>query len=176
MTSRKRSRCASSTRWLIAAVVALGTSAPHAAELIVGETRAGDAPSVPFRILGGSRANVLGGAITLGTSQFTIQRVSRRGLIGGARLAGEGDTSYAEYAVFSSSFSEQTAVGQPWVAARRYHHCDEPYNSFVAVYRVNGEKAVKALGSVPYPALIDDVERSDEATVYCFMSARGADG
>ena len=55
--------------------------------------------------------------------------------------------------MFSSSFSEQSATGKPWVAAESAHGCDEPYNSFVAMYRVEGEETLIALGPIPYGTL-----------------------
>ena len=156
----------------LAALLAAGVA--PAAELVVGEARAADAAPLAFRITGKSPEDVLGGAIHLGDARYVIQRVSRRGLIGGARVSEAAAGGFAEYAVFSSSFSDQTAVGQPWVAASAYHHCDRPYNSFLAVYRVDGADAAKRMGPAPYPDLVEDVSRSDRATVYCFMSGRGS--
>lgn len=169
---RVRLRCAVCA---VAGTLAFVPCAARAGELIVGEAKGADGSSLDFRITGNSPSDVVGGDMVLGEARFTIQRVSSRGLIGGTRIQQAGDASFAEYAVFSSSFSAQTAVGQPYVAARRYHHCDQPYNSFLAVYRVNGQEAVKALGPAPYSELIEDTERSDDATVYCFMSTHGQD-
>ena len=59
----------------------------------------------------------------------------------------------------SSSFSDQSATGKPWVAAESAHGCDEPYNSFVAMYRVEGEEALVALGPIPYGILTEDISR-----------------
>ena len=77
---------------------------------------------------------------------------------------------YAEFLVLSSSFSEQTGVGKPWPAARGSFGCEEPYNTFLALYRVEGEAAVKALGPIPYPALVEDVSRSHDSRVFCFVA------
>ena len=41
--------------------------------------------------------------------------------------------------------------GKPWLAAREAYGCDEPYNTYFAFYRVEGEAAVKSLGPIPYP-------------------------
>jgi len=158
----------------VAALAAALASAPAgAAELIVGEVRGDGDTRLVFRVTGESRDEVVGGTMMLGDSTFIIQRVSGRGLIGGARTIDK-DDGFAEFAMFSSSFSKQTAVGVPWTAADAYHHCEQPYNSFLAVYRVDGQAAVQKLGPVPYPDLARDLTLSDTATVYCFMSSRGS--
>ena len=72
--------------------------------------------------------------------------------------------------MFSSSYSEQTAVGKPWLAAREAYGCDRPYNAYLGLYRVEGEAAVKALGPIPYPDLAEDVSRSRHSHVSCFMA------
>ena len=158
-----------------AALALLASAAARGGELIVGEVQATDAAPIAFRITGESREQVQGGSMVLGDATFTIQRVSQRGLIGAARVHEAGDGGgFTEFAVFSSSFSARTAVGEPWMVARRYLHCDRPYNSFLAVYRVNGAAAARELGPVPYPDLARDLALSDAADVYCFMSTRGS--
>ena len=71
------------------------------------------------------------GSIVLGDRRYEISQVSRHGLVGARWFATEGGR-YAEFLVFSSSYSDQTAVGTPWVAAREVSRCNEPYNAFVA--------------------------------------------
>jgi hypothetical protein len=135
------------------------------AELLQGKV-SDDPDGLSFQLSGESRKDIIGGVITLGDRTFTITHVSRLGTIG-ARQDGD---NRSEFAVFSSSFSEQTATGQPWVASLRYNGCEQPYNSFLALYRVIGESALQALGEVPYRDLTDDVAHSTESEVYCFIS------
>ena len=128
---------------------------------------------VNFSLSGESRENVVGGELSLGDRVFTVTGVSRMGLIGASRLvheANDGPVMFGEYAVFSSSFSDQTAVGTPWPKAREYHRCEQAYNSFLALYRVDGASAVEGLGKTPYPTLTENPERADGSVVYCFMS------
>ena len=142
-------------------------------DLLVGTIPDGEGGSVAFRLDGESREKVVGGRILLGDAEYTIARVSRLGLIGAHRLGGGGDTGaehHAEYLVFSSSFSEQIATGRPWVAAETAHGCDEPYNSFLAMYRVEGEEALVALGPIPYGTLTEDISRTADSKVLCFMA------
>jgi hypothetical protein len=144
--------------------LALAGASALAEDLLQGTIGLADGQQLAFTLSGESRENVIGGTLRLGEQSFTIDRMSRLGLIG-ARRSGAG-----EFAVFSSSFSEQTARGQPWVAGKRYLNCDQPYNSFLAVYRVEGTAALEKLGSTPYPALTEDGSKSTDSTVYCFMS------
>lgn len=139
-------------------------------ELLRGKVHAAET-ELAFTVSGKDREDLVNGVIALGDRRYTVTKVSSRGLIGARRLGrDENDRHYGEFAVFSSSFSEQTVVGKPWPVAKSYSHCDESYNSFLAVYRVYGEKAVKNLGAIPYPKLVDDAELSDESDLYCFMS------
>ena len=126
-----------------------------------------------FSLSGESRQDVMGGELVLGERRFKVTGVSRHGLIGASRVvhaADGGAVRFGEYAVFSSSFSDRTATGNPWTEAAEYHRCDEAYNSFLTVYHVEGEAAVKALGPQPYGQLTDDPASADKAVVYCFMS------
>ena len=156
---------------LSAALLPAGGAA--AADLLVGTMPNSDGPGLAFRLEAESRRDVVGGRIVLGGSAYEISRVSRLGLIGARRFVGgdgDGQERHAEFLVFSSSFSEQTAVGKPWLAAHEAYGCDEPYNTYLALYRVEGEAAVKALGPIPYPALAEEPSRSQESRVFCFMA------
>ena len=142
-------------------------------ELLAGTAPDGAGGTLAFRLDAESRQDVVGGRILLGGSEYTISRVSRLGLIGAHRLEGGGDEEgdrYADYLVFSSSFSQRSATGTPWVAAQTAHGCDVPYNSFAALYRVDGEEALAALGPIPYAALTEDGSRSQHSRVHCFMA------
>ena len=142
-------------------------------ELLAGTIPDGEGGTIAFRLDGESREEVVGGHILLGGAEYTIARVSRLGLIGAHRLGGDGDTGeerHAEYLVFSSSFSDQSATGTPWVAVKSAHGCDEPYNSFVAMYRVEGEEALVALGPIPYGVLTGDLSHTKDSRVLCFMA------
>jgi len=142
-------------------------------ELLIGIVSDGESGSVAFKLEGESREKVVGGRILLGGAEYTIARMSRLGLIGAHRLGGGGDTGeerHAVYLVFSSSFSAQSATGRPWVAAKSVHGCDEPYNSFVAMYRVEGEEALVALGPIPYGTLTEDISRTADSRVLCFTA------
>ena len=144
-----------------------------AAELLVGAAPDRDGAMLPFRLEAESRRDVVGGRILLGEVAYEISRVSRLGLIGARRFVvgdGDGRGRHAEFLVFSSSFSEQTAVGSPWPAAREAYGCDEPYNTYLALYRVEGDAAVKSLGPIPYPDLVEDLSRSQHSHVSCFMA------
>ncbi len=155
-------------------VSSLLCAAPQAfgAELLRGEVRLDNGARVVFSLFGESRNNLDGGHMRMGERVFREMRVSRLGLIGAKRLTRgtAGEIEYGEFAVFSSSFSEQTAVGQPWVAALTHIGCDTAYNAFLAVYRVEGEAAVEALGDIPYPTLTERNDASRASTVYCFMA------
>ena len=150
------------------------TSTAEAKELLTGMIPDGEGGSIAFRLEAESRENVVGGRIFLGDAEYTIARMSRLGLIGAHRLGGGGDTGeerHAEYLVFSSSFSEQSATGTPWVAAKSTHGCDGPYNSFVASYRVEGEEDLLALGPIPYGTLTEDISRTADSRVLCFTAS-----
>jgi len=159
------------TGLIIIVALLVVSAAARAGELIVGEALDANSAPLTFRIIGESVDDVMGGEIVFGDAHYRIDRVSQRGMIGAVRSVAVGDTRSQEFVVFSSSFSGQTAVGNPWVAARSYHHCDRPYNSFLAVYHVSGTGAVAALGDVPYASLTDDVRRAGDSQVYCFTSA-----
>jgi len=153
---------------LLACALVSGAGAATGKELLAG-TVPSDEGDLAFTLSGESRRNVVGGSIVLGERSFEIAKVSRHGLVGAHRFNTDGANQYAEFVVFSSSYTDQTAVGAPWVAAREAHRCDEPYNAFIAIYRIDGEDAVKALGPTPYPVLVEDVERSNGSRVYCFV-------
>lgn len=171
----RRGRCSRGHRGMrgvlaSALVVLAGTAA--AADLLIGTMPDGDGAEIGFGLEGEDRDDVVGGRILLGKTGYEISRVSRLGLIGARRFVVGGDAQepYAEFLVLSSSFSAQTAVGRPWVAAREAHGCDEPYNTFVALYRVEGDAAVKALGPIPYPELVENLSRSHDSRVLCFIA------
>ena len=158
---------------LVACIALLVASAAPAADLLVGTAPNGGGSEVGFRLEAENRRDVVGGRIFLGDSGYEISRVSRLGLVGARRFVTGDDTGrgrYAEFVVFASSYSEQTAVGKPWLAAREAYGCDRPYNTYLGLYRVEGEAAVKALGPIPYPDLAEDVSRSHHSHVVCFMA------
>ena len=146
--------------------------AAAAAELLVGTMPDGNGGRIGFGLEAESRKDVVGGRVLLGETGYEISRVSRLGLIGARRFVSGGDARepYAEFLVLSSSFSDQTAVGKPWPAARESHGCEEPYNTFLTLYRVEGDAAVKALGPIPYPELAENLSRSDDSQVFCFIA------
>ena len=151
--------------------------ASPAAELLRAPVTGDQGDAMSFRLTGENRDDVVGGSIVLDARTFTIDRVSVTGLIGASREgSGDDNTRFAEFAVFSSSFTEQTAIGQPWISARSHSGCDFPYNSFLAIYRVEGENAVAGLGPAPYARLTDDVTSSQSSHVYCFVSTPPVDG
>lgn len=157
---------------LVASVALLPASAA-AAELLVGTAPDGGGSQVRFRLEAENRQDLVGGRIILGELEYEISRVSRLGLVGARRFAidaGDGRKRYAEFLVFSSSYSEQTAVGKPWLAARDAYGCDRPYNTYFGFYRIEGETAVKSLGPIPYPDLAEDLSRSHHSHVSCFMA------
>ena len=142
-------------------------------ELLAGMVPDGEGGIVAFRLDGESREEVVGGRILLGDAEYTIARVSRLGLIGAHRLGGgedAGEERHAVYLVFSSSFSDQSATGRPWVAAASAHGCDEQYNSFVAMYRVEGEEALVTLGPIPYGTLSEDITHTADSRILCFTA------
>lgn len=154
---------------MLAALLTLATAATGAEQLLAGVVDG----ETPFALSGESREEVIGGQIQFGDRTYTITHRSRLGLLGATRDVGESQTApmqHGEYAMFSSSFSPQTVVGDPWPAALEYRRCDVAYNSFLAIYAVDGEGKLKTLGDVPYGALSQDVSQSDQSVVYCFMS------
>lgn len=89
----------------------------------------------------------------------------------GNRAGPDAAEPIAEYVIFSSSFSQQTATGTPWLASQTYHRCDQPYNSFLALYRVSGRQAIDAVAERAFSLLPEDVALADDSAVYCFVSA-----
>ena len=146
--------------------------ATAAAELLVGTVPVADDATVVFRLEAENRQDLVGGRIFLGELEYEISRVSRLGLVGARRfVAGDdGRGRYAEFLVFASSYSEQTAVGRPWLAAREAYGCDSPYNTYYGFYRVEGEAGVKALGPIPYPDLVENLSLAQHSLVACFMA------
>ena len=157
---------------LFASTLALLAGVAVSAELLVGAMPGGNGAEIAFGLEAEDREAVVGGRVLLGETAYEISKVSRLGLIGARRFVRGGDAQepYAEFLVLSSSFGEQTAVGKPWVAARESHGCEEPYNTFLALYRVEGEAAVKALGPIPYPELTENLPRSHDSRVFCFIA------
>lgn len=157
---------------LVASALVLAAGAAAAAELLVGTMPDGNGAEIGFGLEAENREEVVGGRILLGETGYEISRVSRLGLIGARRFVSGGDARepYAEFLVLSSSFSDETAVGRPWPAARDSYGCEEPYNTFVALYRVEGDAAVKALGPIPYPELVENLSRSHDSQVFCFIA------
>ena len=145
------------------------------ADLILGSFVDERSAEVAFRIDADSREKIIGGLISLDDRRYRIVGESRHGLIGASRLEGTKlaeENRVGEYLVFSSSFSEQTATGNPWVASNRYVGCETPYNSFVALYRVLGQVNITALGGKPFGSLTEGKVEALDASVYCFMSTR----
>ena len=136
--------------------------------------RSGNEPQgLRFSLTGENRQDIIGGEIKLGERAFTIDKVSRQGMIGASRSAPHSEGTpgrYVEFAVFSSSFSEQTATGQPWVAGKIYVNCNQDYNSFLAIYRLNDSSIIAGFDKSPYPVLLQDIDKSDDSIVYCFNS------
>ena len=157
---------------LVASTLALFAGVAVGAELLVGTMSGGNGTAIGFALEAEDREAVEGGRILLGETAYEISKISRLGLIGARRFVRGDDARepYAEFLVLSSSFGEQTAVGKPWVAARESHECEEPYNTFLALYRVEGEAAVKALGPIPYPELTENLSRSHDSQVFCFTA------
>ena len=152
------------------ALVLAGATA--AAELLVGTVPVADDATIGFRLEAENRRDLVGGRIFLGELEYEISKVSRLGLVGARRFVADDDGRgrYAEFLVFASSYSDQTAVGKPWLAAREAYGCDSPYNTYYGFYRVEGEAEVKALGPVPYPDLAEDLSLSRHSHVACFMA------
>lgn len=168
-----RARC---LRIILAAGLAGGFSqCASAANLVEGSLVDESDQPVAFSITAEARDKLVGGAMTLGEREYRIVGESRYGLVGASRLEGTElaeENRVGEYLVFSSSYSEQTATGDPWVRSDRYVGCDKPYNSFVARYRVLGQAKLDQLGPKPFGELIDGKLESDDASVYCFTSSR----
>ncbi len=140
--------------------------------LLTGTAFGEDNEAIDFRISAKSRQDPVGGHIRFAQSEYEITRISRHGLIGARRFidGGSPDTRHAEFAVFSSSFSDRKATGKPWVAARQVHGCDEAYNAFIALYLIEGEDAVKAIGAAPYARLVEDPSLSAQSRILCFTA------
>lgn len=174
--------CLSTPKQAFASILLLGGSLLFAATEVYGEEllRASvtlqDEQSAVFSLSGDSIKEIIGGRITLGDRVFLITKQSRLGLIGARREltkpaeAANTATGAVEYAVFSSSFSSQTGVGQPWISATDYLHCEQPYNSFLALYQVADHAALAKLGPVPYPILAEGKGAPDKSVVYCFYA------
>lgn len=143
-----------------------------AAELLVGTVPVADDATIAFRLEAENRQELVGGRIFLGELEYEISKVSRLGLVGARRFVADDDGQgrYAEFLVFASSYSEQTSVGRPWLAAREAYGCDSPYNTYYGFYRVQGEAGVKALGPIPYPDLAENLSLSQHSHVACFMA------
>ena len=157
-------------RGLAAGTLALVAGVATAADLLVGAIPDGSGSEIGFRLEAEDRKSVVGGRVHLGETGYEISRVSRLGLIGARRFATGAEGPHAEFLVLSSSFSDQTAVGDPWLAARASYGCEEPYNTVLALYRVEGDAAVKALGPIPYPQLAEDLDLSQDSRVFCFIA------
>lgn len=121
-----------------------------------------------FVLDGDDRAHVVGGLIKLGNQSWKIIKTSVHNLIGASGETGADGS--VQHVVFSSSFSKQTATGQPWVAAGQYLGCNQPYNSFLAVYTVSDQAKLAQLDTLPFARLTDSLEASDKSVVYCFFS------
>ncbi len=134
--------------------------------LLEGTIAAGGESALLFQLHGESREQVVGGDMSVGDEHFNIQKVSIHQLLGAVSEA-EGETKYA---VFSSSYSEQTAVGVPWVAAKKSHDCEQDYNSFVAIYSVNGKPDGASIEAGPYAELMESLSASQDSVVYCFLA------
>jgi hypothetical protein len=152
--------------WLSATIIITATYPVRGDELLRG-TIVDSKRELTFILSGEDRQNVIGGVIILGDKKFTITHISRLGTIGARHDSGDS----REFAVFSSSFSEQTATGQPWVVSKRYIGCDQPYNSFLALYQVkNQDTTLQSLTDIPYADLTDNIAKSSMSEVYCFVS------
>ena len=152
--------------WVCLAMGLVLSELALAKELLRGEVIVSPGESAVFSLSGENREEVIGGLIKIGEREFEITKVSRLGLIGASRLA----NSAGEFLVFSSSYSGQTAVGQPWVAADEYVNCEKDYNSFVGIYRIEDAAQLKSLGEVPYPKLTEGEAKAATSQVLCFMS------
>ena len=154
----RRLACICTATWL---------PAVHAADvLLAGSAAVDDETRLEFSLTGESRENVVGGSITLGEQAFEITNVSVHNLIGASGRQGD----IHQFAVFSSSFSRNTATGQPWIAGENYLQCDQPYNSFLAVYSVGSDER-KQLSALPFKELTENLDASSQSVVYCFISS-----
>lgn len=137
-------------------------------ELLNGVVTVAKDDSIEFSLSAESREKVVGGVLQLGESVYDITHLSVHRLVGARKSAGDS----VDFAVFSSSYSAETATGQPWVASGRYVSCDKQYNSFLAIYSVKKDKA-RLLPDPPYRDLTESIEYSDSSVVYCFISEPG---
>lgn len=156
-----------SLAWMIGGLMAVSVRADV---LLQGDMELDDGTMTAFSLSGESRENIIDGEIRLGERVFRITNTSRLGLIGASRSFTDENGPVAEFAIFSSSFSSRMATGDPWVAADRRVRCDQPYNSFLAVYRMTDEERIADLDPVPYPELAEGDVATRSATVYCFFS------
>ncbi len=150
---------------LVAAVIATLSRVAIANDLLSGTAELNDGTPVPFNLSGNNREDVIGGFIVFGDRKFEITSVSEHNLVG-AKLE-EGDMVHM--AVFSSSYSRVTSTGKPWAAGQSHHGCEQPYNSFIAIYEV----PLEALAKLPSPAywqLGENPAVANRSSVYCFMS------
>lgn len=134
--------------------------------LLQGEIQKDEGDTVSFSLQGENRSEVVGGTIVLGKRQFEVQKVSVHQLVGARRLQG----GVFEYAVFSSSYSDQSATGEPWVVAQSKLGCERPYNSFLSLYTVASIDKQNLLDTVPYAQLVESLSFSDSSVLYCFTS------
>ena len=152
-------------RFMLPALLMAVSTAAVADVVLTGVAIDGSQSEVDFSLSGESRDEVVGGEIKFGESRFEITHVSVHRLVGAEGSHGQSK----EYAVFSSSYTAQTATGKPWVASDSYHQCDQGYNSFLAIYRVSEDNA-KKLGQPPFHTLTESTDHSDASVVYCFVS------
>lgn len=134
--------------------------------LLEGTIGVGAGPPLLFQLRGESREDVVGGEMAVGAEHFDVQKVSIHQLLG----AVSDTVEKTKYAVFSSSYSAQTAVGVPWVAAEISHGCEEDYNSFVAIYTVSGKPVGAPIEPGPYAELMESLTASQDSVVYCFLA------
>lgn len=151
---------------LLIASLAMGAAQVYADVLLTGTVQNEKKETVQFTLNGENRDDVIGGSLQLGDLQFTITNVSVHRLVGGTST----ESGSVRYAVFSSSYSKQTSTGQPWVASERYLQCNAAYNSFLAIYTVDEDKALK-LPEPPFFELTESTDNSEQSIVYCFVSA-----
>lgn len=140
--------------------------------LLTGTALDKENEAIAFRIVAKSRKDPIGGRIHLAQSEYEIVRISRHGLIGARRFidGGSAQARHAEFVVFSSSFNDQKASGNPWVAADDVYGCDEPYNAFIALYLIEGEENVKSIGATPFARLTEDSSLSAQSRILCFTA------
>lgn len=150
---------------LLSAAIAFSTEV-EALQLLQGEIPESEGSSRVFSLSAESRENLVGGEIKLGDKQFVIRKVSAHQLIGAERMLAKS----AEFAIFSSSYSEQTATGEPWVQAEIKLGCDKPYNSFLALYTVSDPMKIERNGALPFAQLVASLEHSDSSLLFCFIA------